>query len=100
MVESEIQKGLNGGKLRDRVVFMGDMNSVPPKPGFKFCRSIPGEEEFIEYRLRYFLDGSSAAEDERLSEENELTKMLFLCNMELKQTLHLFPAEKFPPLDQ
>ena len=60
-VKEEIKKGLDGESLRDRVVFMGDMNSVPPKPGFKFCKGRPGEDEFIEYRLRYFLDGSLSA---------------------------------------
>ena len=61
MVKEEIDKGLEGESLRDRVVFMGDMNSVPPKPGFKFCKGRPGEDEFIEHRLRYFLDGSLSA---------------------------------------
>ena len=32
MAESEIQKGLNGGNLRDRVVFMGDMNRTASHP--------------------------------------------------------------------
>jgi len=99
MVKAEIEKGLDGESLRDRVVFMGDMNSVPPKPGFKFCKGRPGEEEFIEHRLRYFLDGSSAAEDERLLDENELNEMLFLYNKDLKQSLDFYPAQTFPPLD-
>ena len=100
MVKAEIEKGLDGESLRDRVVFMGDMNSVPPKPGFKFCKGRPGEDEFIEHRLRYFLDGSSSAsEDERLLDENELNEMLFLYNKDLKQSLDFYPAETFPPLD-
>jgi len=100
MVKEEIKKGLDGESLRDRVVFMGDMNSVPPKPGFKFCKGRPGEDEFIEHRLRYFLDGSlSAKQDQRLLDENELNEMLFLYNNDLKQSLDFYPAQTFPPLD-
>jgi len=100
IVKAEIEKGLDGESLRDRVVFMGDMNSVPPKPGFKFCKGRPEEEEFIEHRLRYFLDGSfSSAQDERLLDENELNEMLFLYNKDLKQSLDFYPAQTFPPLD-
>jgi len=99
MVNLKDDEGLDGESLRDRVVFLGDMNSVPPKPGFKLSSSFPGEEKWIEHRMRYFLDGSSSAEDERLSDENVLNKMLFLYNKDLKQSLDLFPAEQFPPLD-